>query len=70
MRKNNYIIPRDKYEAYKKYITSFRLLGHGEVAERMFNVYVDRIVLNLDDFIILSNYPKVVQIPDFVDEVV
>ncbi len=71
MRKNrNIIIPRNKYEDYRKYIASLRLLGQGNVADDAIKVYSDKIVLNLEYFIILLNYPEVVRIPDFVDEVV
>ncbi len=71
MRKNsNIILPRNKYEAYRKYIASLRLLGHGGIADDAIKVYSDKIVLNLEYFVILLNYPDVVRIPDFVDEVV
>ncbi len=69
-RNNNIILPRNKYEAYRKYIASLRLLGQGNVADDAIKVYSDKIVLNLECFIILLNYPDVVRIPDFVDEVV
>ncbi len=69
-RNNNFILPRNKYEAYRKYIASLRLLGHGDIADDAIKVYSDKIVLNLEYFIILLNYPEVVRIPDFVDEVV
>ncbi len=71
MRKNSSIIlPRNKYETYRKYIASLRLLGHGGIADDAIKVYSDKIVLNLEYFVILLNYPDVVRIPDFVDEVV
>ncbi len=69
-RNNSIILPRNKYEAYRKYIASLRLLGQGNVADDAIKVYSDKIVLNLEYFIILLNYPEVVRIPDFVDEVV
>ncbi len=69
-RNSSIILPRNKYEAYRKYIASLRLLGHGGIADDAIKVYSDKIVLNLEYFVILLNYPEVVRIPDFVDEVV
>ncbi len=43
-RNSNIILPRNKYEAYRKYIATLRLLGHGGIADDAIKVYSDKIV--------------------------
>ncbi len=70
MKKNNYIIPRNKYEAYEKYMKTLRLVGQADEAKHAIYPNQGKIVLNLDKYLTLHGCPEVVQIPDFVDEVV